>query len=224
MRVGFIGLGNMGQHMARNLLKGGRSVVVFDVQSAAVDRVKSAGATSATSPKLVAEQSDVIVTMLPSSPHVQEVYLGASGVAEGLKGKKPGAALCIDSSTIDPATARHVASSLKQIGAEAVDAPVSGGVGGAEAGTLTFMVGGTEDNFARAKPVLQLMGKNIVYCGGPGNGQVAKICNNLILAISMAGVSEAMQLGVSLGIDAKVKKKERWRRAGFYFFIPCFIG
>ncbi len=202
MRIGFIGLGNMGGHMARNLVKAGHSLVAFDVQKASVDRLVAAGGNvkSAGSPKEVAQQVDTLLTMLPSSPHVQQVYEGADGILAGLRA----GGLCIDSSTIEPATARTVAQAVARAGSAMVDAPVSGGVGGAENATLTFMVGGDDAGFARAKPLLALMGKNTVHCGASGNGQVVKICNNLLLAISMCGVAEAMNLGVALGMDAKV--------------------
>jgi 3-hydroxyisobutyrate dehydrogenase len=200
--IGFIGLGNMGGHMARNLIKAGHSIVAFDVQAASVERLVAAGGNvkAAASPKEVAQQVDTLVTMLPSSPHVQQVYEGAGGVLSALR---PGT-LCIDSSTIEPAVARSVAAAAAKAGGAMLDAPVSGGVGGAESGTLTFMVGGDEAAFARAKPLLAQMGKNTVHCGPSGNGQVVKICNNLILAISMCGVAEAMNLGVSLGMDPKI--------------------
>jgi 3-hydroxyisobutyrate dehydrogenase len=143
---------------------------------------------------------EVVITMLPSSPHVRSVYLGEYGI---LKGAAPGTPL-IDSSTIDPLTAREVAMDAKAKGCPMVDAPVSGGVAGAEAGTLTFMVGGDAKDFEIARPVLQSMGKNIVHCGGIGNGQVAKICNNMMLAIEMIATSEGMTLAAKLGMDPKV--------------------
>jgi 3-hydroxyisobutyrate dehydrogenase len=142
----------------------------------------------------------LVITMLPSSPHVKTVYLGSDGV---LAGVRPSVTL-IDSSTIDPHTAREVAVLAAQHGNPMADAPVSGGTGGAEAGTLTFMVGGDAGVFENIAPVLRHMGKNIVHCGESGTGQVAKICNNLLLGITMIGVSEAMNLGTALGIDAKV--------------------
>jgi 3-hydroxyisobutyrate dehydrogenase len=200
-KVGFIGLGNMGGHMASNLVKAGHSLVVFDVQKESVDKLVAGGnCKAASSPKEVAEQTEVLISMLPSSPHVMEVYEGQDGIVAGLqKG-----ALCIDSSTIEPAVSRRVAETVSGAGGHMVDAPVSGGVGGAEAGTLTFMVGGAEADLERARALLAIMGQNTVHCGGSGTGQIVKICNNLILAISMCGVSEAMNLGVSLGMDPKV--------------------
>jgi 3-hydroxyisobutyrate dehydrogenase len=202
MKLGFIGLGHMGAPMARNLLKAGHELVVFDVVKESVDKLLALGnATAVDSPKMVAASGvNMIITMLPSSPHVRSVYLGEIGV---LAGAQPGVTL-VDSSTIDPYTARDVAAAAGRQGNPMVDAPVSGGTGGAEAGTLTFMVGGDARNFEVVKPVLANMGKNIVHCGDCGNGQVAKICNNMLLGISMIGVSEAMSLGVALGIDPKV--------------------
>jgi 3-hydroxyisobutyrate dehydrogenase len=204
-RVGFIGLGNMGFHMASNLAKRGHTLVLQDISPQQVQRFKdtvSSTAIAATSPKQVMELSDVVVTMLPSSPHVKQVYtdpqhgLFAADVTKSV--------LLIDSSTIDPAVSRSVIQKAHEKGHKMVDAPVSGGVGGAEKATLTFMVGGEAVHFQAAKPFLEAMGKNIVHCGLPGTGQVAKIANNLVLAVSMIGVSEGMNLGVKQGIDPKV--------------------
>ena len=200
MNIGFIGLGHMGAPMARNLLKAGHALVVYDVVQRNVDALKAAGAVAAPSAARAADQAELVITMLPSSPHVKTVYLGNEGV---LAGVAAGVTL-IDSSTIDPHTAREVAAQAAQHGNAMADAPVSGGTGGAEAGTLTFMVGGDADVFRKITPVLRHMGKNIVHCGESGTGQVAKICNNLLLGITMIGVSEAMNLGSALGIDAKV--------------------
>jgi 3-hydroxyisobutyrate dehydrogenase len=200
MKIAFIGLGNMGGPMARNLVKAGHSLTVFDVVKANVDALVAVGASAAGSAKHAAAEGESVITMLPSSPHVKNVYLGEAGV---LAGAAAGTTL-IDSSTIDPATAREVAAAALVRGFAMADAPVSGGTGGAEAGTLTFMVGAELELFERIKPLLGHMGKNIVHCGGAGTGQVAKICNNMLLGISMVGVAEAMNLGVSLGIDPKV--------------------
>lgn len=201
MHIGFIGLGNMGAPMARNLLGAGFRLTVFDLSAAAVASLVNTGATAARSIIDIA-QSDVelIITMLPAASHVREVYLGEQGL---LSGVAPGVRL-IDSSTIDPMTARDVAAAALQQGNPMLDAPVSGGTGGAEAGTLTFMVGGDKTDYDAALSVLQSMGKNVVHCGPAGNGQVAKVANNMLLAISMIGVAEAMNLGVSLGMDPKV--------------------
>jgi 3-hydroxyisobutyrate dehydrogenase len=200
MKIAFIGLGHMGAPMARNLLKAGHSLVVFDVVQNNLDALTGAGAVAAQSAKDAAAKAELVITMLPSSPHVKSVYLGKDGV---LAGVAKGTTL-IDSSTIDPHTAREVIAAATEHGNPMADAPVSGGTGGAEAGTLTFMVGGTAEVFERIAPVLRQMGKNIVHCGAAGTGQVAKICNNMILGISMIGVSEAMNLGAALGIDPKV--------------------
>ncbi|KJE95144.1 3-hydroxyisobutyrate dehydrogenase [Capsaspora owczarzaki ATCC 30864] len=200
--VGFIGLGNMGKHMARNLLRAGYPVIVNDVNEAPVRDLASEGARPAATPRAVAEQARNIVTMLPSNPHVKGVYYNAGGIFEALQKDS----LLIDASTIDPSISRAIAKDVvaKNLASAFIDAPVSGGVGGAEKGTLTFMVGGEKSAFDRAQPLLQAMGKNIVYCGAAGNGQVAKLCNNLLLAISMAGTSEVMNLGVTMGLDPKL--------------------
>lgn len=201
MKIGFIGLGNMGGPMALNLLKAGHKLAVFDLVAASVQKLTDAGAQAFNSPAEVAAQDiDVLITMLPASAHVRTVYMGENGVLSSIKGH----VLLIDSSTIDPQTARDVSAAAAKQGNAMLDAPVSGGTGGAQAGTLTFMVGGAETDFAKAKPILEKMGKNIVYCGGSGNGQVAKIANNMLLGISMIGAAEAMNLGVSLGMDPKV--------------------
>lgn len=201
MKIGFIGLGNMGGPMALNLVKAGHQLSVFDLVPASVQKLTEAGAQAFASPAEVAAQEiDMLVTMLPASAHVRSVYLGENGILSTVKNT----VLLIDSSTIDPQTAREVSAAAQKQGNAMVDAPVSGGTGGAQAGTLTFMVGGSEDDFARVKPVLENMGKNIVYCGGTGNGQVAKIANNMLLGISMIGTAEAMNLGVSLGMDPKI--------------------
>jgi 3-hydroxyisobutyrate dehydrogenase len=198
-RIGFIGLGNMGAPMARNLLKAGHHVRVFDLMPASVARLVEAGAEPATSPADAAGDADVVLTMLPAGEHVRSVYLGDGNVI-GTIGR---GTLLIDSSTIDVPTAREVASAAAAVGRLMVDAPVSGGTAGAEAGSLTFMVGGPADAFAAARPILEAMGKTIVHAGGPGNGQAAKICNNLILGISMIAVSEAFTLAERLGLDAQ---------------------
>ena len=200
MKIAFIGLGHMGAPMARNLMKAGHALVVFDLVQEAMHKLVSAGAIAAASPRAAASGAEIVITMVPSSPHVRAVYLGEDGVLAGVRPDVP----LVDSSTIDPHTAREVAQAAARQGNPMADAPVSGGVGGAEGGTLTFMVGASPQLFKTVKPVLAAMGRNIVHCGEPGSGQVAKICNNMLLAISMIGVAEAMTLGVSLGIDAKV--------------------
>jgi 3-hydroxyisobutyrate dehydrogenase len=200
MKIGFIGLGNMGHPMACNLVRNGHAVKGYDVVPALLDKAVSQGVLRATSVADCVAGSEVVVTMLPSSPHVRSVYENESGV---LAHAKPGM-LLIDSSTIDPLTAREVAFDALAKGVAMVDAPVSGGTAGAEAGTLTFMVGGDAKHFEAARPILAAMGRNIVHCGGSGNGQVAKICNNMMLAIGMIATSEAMTLAAKLGMDPKV--------------------
>jgi len=204
MKIGFIGLGNMGAPMARNLLKAGHELIVFDVVQSNVDSLLAHGAgkaKAALSPAAILKEGvEVIITMLPAAQHVKSVYLGDNGI---LSGNVDGIVL-IDSSTIDPMSAREVAKAATAKKALMLDAPVSGGTGGAEAGTLTFMVGGEEGLYTKMHSLLQSMGKNIVYCGASGNGQVAKVANNMLLGISMIGTAEAMALGVSLGMDAKV--------------------
>jgi 3-hydroxyisobutyrate dehydrogenase len=196
-RIGFIGVGNMGGPMARNLLKAGHDLKAYDLAPALLVRIVAAGALAAASPADAAKDVDIVVTMLPASQHVRAVYLGEGRL---IQNAKPGT-LLIDSSTIDVATAREVAAAAAAAGLPMIDAPVSGGTGGAEAGTLTFMVGGPAEAFARARPVLEVMGKTIVHAGGPGNGQAAKICNNMILGASMIAVSEAFVLAEKLGLD-----------------------
>ena len=200
MKVGFIGLGNMGLPMCRNLLKHGHALKVYDVAADRVKALATEGCEAGTSAIDCARGAGAVITMLPSSPHVRAVYGGSYGV---LAGAGPGT-LLIDCSTIDPLTARDVAMDAKAKGCPMVDAPVSGGVAGAEAATLTFMVGGEAADFEAARPILQAMGRNIVHCGSGGNGQVAKICNNLMLAIGMIGTSEGMTLAAKLGMDPKV--------------------
>lgn len=200
MNIAFIGLGNMGGPMARNLVKAGHTVTVFDLNQEAVAVLVSEGARTAGTPAEAAREASFVLTMLPAAAHVEAVLTGPQGVLTGVPKGVP----IVDCSTIDPATARRLAEKAALHGNPFADAPVSGGTGGATAGTLTFMVGADEALFKQAQAVLQAMGKNIVHCGGVGTGQVAKICNNLLLAISMIGVSEAMSLGASLGIDPKV--------------------
>jgi 3-hydroxyisobutyrate dehydrogenase len=201
MKIGFIGLGNMGNPMCRNLLKHGHELKVHDVVPELVRKL--AGEKGCEAPGSIADcvrGADMVVTMLPSSPHVRSVYLGEDGVLASVGRGTP----LVDCSTIDPITAREVGARAREKACSLLDAPVSGGVGGAEAGTLTFMVGGDAAEFEAAKPVLQAMGKNIVSCGASGNGQVAKICNNMMLAIEMIATAEGMSLAAKLGMDPKV--------------------
>jgi 3-hydroxyisobutyrate dehydrogenase len=196
-RIGFIGLGNMGLPMAQNLLKAGHRVTGADLSAAATEKLKVAGGAIAENAKAAAKDAEVVITMLPSGKEVREIYLGGL-----LDVCKPGT-LLIDSSTIDVETARTVAAAAEKKGLLMLDAPVSGGVGGAAAGTLTFMCGGSAQAFTRAQSILEKMGKTIVHAGGAGNGQAAKICNNMILGISMIAVSEAFVLAEKLGLDAQ---------------------
>jgi len=193
--IAFLGLGNMGLPMALNLIKAGHHVAGFDVIQAANDAARAAGVEIASSATAAVGAADVVITMLPNGKLVLELY--RSGI---LRSARPGS-LFIDSSTIDVASARlaHEAAGLARM--KSLDAPVSGGVGGAAAGTLTFMAGGTDEAFAAAGPVLAAMGKKIVHCGAAGAGQAAKICNNMILGISMIGVCEAFVLAEKLGLD-----------------------
>ena len=196
--IGFVGLGNMGAPMAANLAKAGHRVTGYDVNAAAVQALASAGVQQAAGAAEATRGADVVITMLPAGEHVREVWLNQGGLIDAVKGGTP---LLIDCSTIDVESARTVTEAARAAGFEMLDAPVSGGVGGATAATLTFMVGGSEAAFARGLPVLQAMGRNIVHAGGPGAGQAAKICNNMMLAINMVGVSEGFLLAQKLGLD-----------------------
>ena len=195
--IGFIGLGRMGAPMAANLLKAGHRLKVFDIVSDHVQGAVNAGAEAAGGPGEAASGVEAVVTMLPAGADVRGIYLGDGGL---LAQAAPGT-LFMDCSTIDVATAREVAEAAEAAGMAMVDAPVSGGVAGAEAATLTFMVGGGQDAFARAEPILQSMGRTVVHAGGAGNGQAAKICNNMILGVSMIAVCEAFMLADKLGLD-----------------------
>ena len=204
MNIAFIGLGNMGRPMVLNLLKAGCQVTVFDINQAAADALASEGAAVATSMAQCVQGAEVVMTMLPAGEHVRAVYLGDHQGGVGLLKLVQGGTFLIDSSTIDPDSARLVAQEAHGHGLEFVDAPVSGGVAGAEAGTLTFIVGGTDSGFGQAKSVLQHVGKNIFHAGKAGDGQMAKICNNLMLGILMSGTCEALSLGIDNGLDPKV--------------------
>ena len=198
-KIGFIGLGNMGLPMAQNLLKAGHAVAGFDVKEDAMEKLAAAGGRAVRSLAETCTDAEIVISMLPAGEQVREVYLEGDGV---LSAVAPGT-LLIDSSTIDVETARAVEHAAQERGLAMVDAPVSGGVAGAQAATLTFMVGGSEEAFARARPVLEQMGKTIVHAGGAGNGQAAKICNNMVLGASMIVVSEAFLLAEKLGLDAQ---------------------
>jgi 3-hydroxyisobutyrate dehydrogenase len=198
-RIGFIGLGNMGLPMATNLVKAGHAVAGFDVIESRAGKLAAVGGTAAETIAATCRGADAIITMLPAGEHVRDVYCAPGGVIEAAGA----GALLIDSSTIDVATAREMAARAAEKRLAMVDAPVSGGVAGAQAGTLTFMVGGADAAFDRARPILENMGKTIVHAGGPGNGQAAKICNNMILGVSMIVVSEAFLLAEKLGLDGQ---------------------
>jgi 3-hydroxyisobutyrate dehydrogenase len=201
--IAFIGLGNMGAPMATNLLKSGHEVVGYDVNAAALKSLSEAGGRQSGSAASAAQAAEVVVTMLPAGEHVRGVYLGPGGLVAAMKARSGVRPLLIDCSTIDVESARAVAAGAEQAGIDMLDAPVSGGVAGAAAGTLTFMVGGSDAAFARGERILRTMGKNIVHAGGPGAGQAAKICNNMILGISMIGVAEAFVLAGKLGLDTQ---------------------
>jgi 3-hydroxyisobutyrate dehydrogenase len=190
----------MGGPMAMNLLKAGHQLQVFDLLAGATEGAKAAGAQAAPNAAHATQGAEVVITMLPATRHVESVYLGA----EGLINKIAPGTLVIDCSTIAPVSARKVAEAAKGRGLQFIDAPVSGGTAGASAGTLTFIVGGEAEALERARPILSAMGKNILFAGGSGAGQVAKIANNMLLAIHMAGTAEALALGVANGLDPKV--------------------
>jgi len=199
--IAFIGLGNMGGPMALNLLRAGHTLHVFDLSASAVQTLVDAGAHAAASAAAaVAAADDAVISMLPASPHVKALYLGENGV---LANARPGA-LLIDSSTIASHVAVEVAQAAQAKGLRMIDAPVSGGTAGAAAGTLTFIVGGEAADLEAARPLLEAMGKNIFHAGAAGAGQTAKICNNMLLGILMAGTAEALALGVANGLDPKV--------------------
>jgi 3-hydroxyisobutyrate dehydrogenase len=194
-RVAFIGLGNMGGGMAANLVKAGHEVVAFDLAEPAIERARGNGASIATSAAEAVEGAEAVVTMLPAGKHVAQVY------RESIIGKAPTSAILMDCSTIDVATAKTVEAEAQAAGHTMVDAPVSGGIAAADGGTLTFMVGGSDDGFAKARPYLDKMGKAVIHAGGPGAGQAAKICNNMLLGATMAATCEAFVLAQKLGLD-----------------------
>jgi len=224
--IAFIGLGNMGGPMALNLIKAGCQVTVFDLMPAAMTQLADQGATPAQSVEQACIGADVVISMLPAGKHVQSLYLGDTESGQsGLIDHLPPGALVIDSSTIDSATAVIVAKALTAKGIGFVDAPVSGGTAGATAGTLTFIVGGSEEDYQKALPVLQLMGKNVFHAGQSGAGQIAKICNNMLLSVLMLGTSEALQLAIDNGLDVKVMSDIMLQSSGRNWAIeqynPC---
>lgn len=197
--IAFIGLGNMGGPMALNLCKAGYRLTVFDVMPDAVKKLTDAGASAAADIAATVKDADIVITMLPGNDHVKKVYLESGVLAHAKAG-----ALLIDSSTINADVARDVAAAASQKGFRMIDAPVSGGTAGAAAGTLTFIVGGADADLEAARPLLEKMGKNIFHAGASGAGQMAKICNNMLLAVLMIGTSEALSLGARGGLDPKV--------------------
>ena len=199
-QIAFIGLGNMGGPMAQNLLKAGYQVTVFDLSPTAIQTLANAGATVATSAQDAVRNANIVISMLPASRHVEALYLGENGLLAHI----PKGTLVIDCSTIAAQTAINVAKVATTLGLTMLDAPVSGGTGGAIAGTLTFIVGGEATDLERARPILTAMGKNIFHAGGHGAGQTAKICNNMLLGIQMIGTAEALALGVANGLDPHV--------------------
>ncbi len=194
-RIGFIGLGNMGSGMAANLAKAGHDVRAFDLSAEALDRAELNGCKRAASAAEAVAAADAVITMLPAGKHVRDVYEGS------VIGTAPTSAILMDCSTIDVGTAREEIAKAEAQGYAMVDAPVSGGIAAAEAGTLTFMVGGTPDAFEGARPFLELMGKAVIHAGGPGAGQAAKICNNMLLGASMIATCETFVLAQKLGLD-----------------------
>jgi len=198
--IAFIGLGHMGAPMAANLIKAGHRLKVFDLVPAAVEAIAGSGAEAAASAIEAVRGAELVITMLPASRHVEGLYLGEQGLLGGIAR----GTLVLECSTIAPESARKVSAAAAAAGIRMLDAPVSGGTGGAAAGTLTFIVGGAAADLEAARPYLQAMGKNIFHAGEAGAGQVAKICNNMLLGILMAGTAEALALGVANGLDPKV--------------------
>jgi 3-hydroxyisobutyrate dehydrogenase len=209
-RVAFIGLGNMGGPMAANLVKAGFSVVAFDLSAAALEHARSGGCAVATDPQQAVTDADYVVTMLPSGPIVEALLIDDKKLLDSIKR----GALLIDCSTVGPQNSRRVAEEAKKRGVRFIDAPVSGGTAAATAGTLAFMCGGEAADVEAGKAVLSKMGANIFHAGGYGAGSVAKICNNMLLAIHMVGTAEALQLGVNNGLDPKVLSEIMLKSSG----------
>jgi 3-hydroxyisobutyrate dehydrogenase len=200
MKIGFIGTGTMGQPMLANLIKKGFAVIAFDVVSAALEAAVRLGAVRAGSAGEAAANCELVISMLPSSANVEAVYLGSGGIVESAARGR----LCVDMSTIDPGTSQRVAARLKERGLRFLDAPVSGGVGGAAAGTLAIMVGGDATDLEEARPALAAMGSNIIHVGDVGAGEVAKLCNNLISGSALIAVAEAFRIGEAFGVDPQI--------------------
>jgi 3-hydroxyisobutyrate dehydrogenase len=203
-QIAFIGLGNMGGPMAANLVKAGHSVRAFDLVQAALDDFAKVGGVAVSSASAAVIGAEVVISMLPAGQHVASLYLGDEEAQGGLLKLITKAALVIDSSTIDAQTSRRVGVAAHELGIAFVDAPVSGGTAGAKAGTLSFIVGGETSAFEQAQPILTAMGANIFHAGATGAGQVAKMCNNMLLSVLMAGTAEALRMGVENGLDADV--------------------
>lgn len=200
MKIGFVGLGIMGKPMAKNLLKAGYQLVVYDLVSAAVKEVAAAGAAPASSAKEVAQKTDVVITMLPNSPHVKAAVLGPNGVLEGAK---PGM-IIVDMSSIAPLAAKEVAAQAADKGVEMLDAPVSGGEPKAIDGTLSIMVGGKKEIFEKCQGILSKMGASVVLCGEIGAGNTTKLANQIIVALNIAAMSEALVLGAKAGVNPEI--------------------
>ena len=210
-RIGFVGAGTMGIPMISNLIKAGFSVLAYDVRPEAVEEAKKRGAAAAGSSSSAARDSEMVVTMLPSSSDVEVAYLGPKGVLEGA----PAGRLCVDMSTIDPGTSRRVAERARAKGVRFLDAPVSGAVPRAIEGTLTIMVGGEAKDLEEARPALSAMGSNIIHVGPVGSGEVAKLCNNLIAGVATVAVSEAFRLAEGFGVDPKILTEVISKSSGF---------
>ncbi|WP_371193289.1 3-hydroxyisobutyrate dehydrogenase [Glaciecola sp. SC05] len=224
--IAFFGLGNMGAGMAANLLKQGFEVRVYDLVESQVDELAALGAYPAATPDEAVKDADVIISMLPAGRHVSGLYFGdASDHTSGISSAAKPGSVFIDCSTIEAETARTLNTRLVDLGFAFADAPVSGGVGGAKAGTLTFIVGGEAKTVETIRPVLEAMGKNIFHAGDAGAGQVAKICNNMLLAVLMAGTSEALKLAMDNGIDASVMSEIMKKSSGnnwtLQTYNPC---
>ena len=221
MKIAFIGLGKMGLPMALNLLKAGHQLTGYDLVKSQLDLFAASGGTVAPDANTAAKDAEVLISMLPASQHVQSLYLGEKGLLANLKPKT----LLIDCSTISPKVAQAVAANAKAKGFAMIDAPVSGGTAGAQAATLTFMVGGDTNDVERARPLLERMGQNIFHAGASGAGQTVKVCNNMILGIQMLGTSEALRLGIANGMDPKVLSdiisKSSGRNWVLELYNPC---
>ena len=214
MQIAFLGLGNMGAPMAANLHKAGHAVRAFDLSADALQKAAAADIAVATSAEAAVHGAEAVISMLPASAHVEALYFGKGEGDAGLLAALPAGTLVIDCSTISAASARKVAAGCAARGIDCIDAPVSGGTGGAIAGTLTFMVGGEAAALERARPLLEKMGANVFHAGAAGAGQTAKICNNMLLGILMIGTSEAIALGVANGLDPKVLSEIMRRSSG----------